>query len=152
MNKKVLLIFRVLLYSAAAFIVYDTFFASKTESSQSGVQLRLFKKESSQAYQEYFIKYNEADSSWFALQTMPHLGAEIKLTKESPWKENSAIWDIFNERGLVLAGFYLTPDYALDAFSFKQIVKSIDKLKDHSDERLQKIHAKKELTAIFLKR
>ncbi len=150
MSKKVILILRIVLYTAAVAVIYDTFFNSTLGETSQAIELKTFTQQASGQYSEYFIRLNDTGTRWIGFQTAPSLGEELDLGTESPWLSETSFWNSFDERDLTFVGFYLTSDLALDANSFEQIVKRLPDIKQHSDDRLSKITTKKEFTAIFL--
>lgn len=151
MLKKGILVFRILLYSFAAFIVYDMFFSDTNENIKRNFDLVALTKNESTVYYEFFLKKNEADSMWYALQTMPSLGRELKINAEGPWNAEGRFFSQFEERGYEFVGFYISQTLALNAESFYKIRENITELTSHPDARLKALNPNKEFTAIFLK-
>jgi hypothetical protein len=151
-NKKLIFGLRVILYSVAAFVVYDSFFATAKNAAPAQVSLQTFTKKSDVIYYEYFFKKNEKDSVWYALQTMPSLGRNITGNKEGPWHRNDAFFKRFEDLGFEFVAFYLTPSLPLDAASFLRIRENLDGLSAHADARLRALNKNREFTAIFIKR
>ena len=141
--RKVIFIFRVILYTAAAYILVDLFFLSPNENDR----LRVFTKEKSKTYYEFYFSFNKEDSSWRALRTSPFLSEEINLGKESIWEMNPESMLPF--KGYMISGFYLNPDLILDRRSYFTIQKNIDSIHEHDDPRLKKLNSYTPITIIF---
>jgi hypothetical protein len=140
---RALIVFRVLLYSAAAYVLIDLFLITPNQDQD----LKAFKKNPNQTYYEFYFKYNQTDSNWAALRTSPFLGNEIKLKKENPWEINPE--SIIAFKGYTISGFYLDPDLILDRSSFFIIQKNINSMAEHKDSRLKKLDAYSSITIIF---
>lgn len=146
MNQKVIRVFRIILYTAAVYLLVDMFFLS---SGPSAPQLKQLSIPKGMITTEYYVSINDQDSLWYILQTAPSPGVARKAGKTGPWDEPSSVWQQLNQTGRQFIGFYVRPDYALDAASFQIIRSRIDSMKNLSSPTLSRFHRGSPVTLIF---
>lgn len=144
---KALSYFRIVLYLAAAYIVYDSF-APKSSGSE---ELRFLKFKSDKHYEEFFIRFNHEDSVWNAISLQGTTLIKWRMETIEPWRDPHNFIAYFSSRNLSFQGFLLNDSMALDNDSFLTLASKISTLNQHSDPRLAKLNDRSPFTAYFLK-
>ncbi|MCB0278985.1 MAG: hypothetical protein KDD94_05760 [Calditrichaeota bacterium] len=146
MNKKLILAIRIILYSAALYVVLDVFVFS---SSAPDKTLTVYEKSDTTIYWEFFVKFKTEDSTWVVIQTAPVIQSPIETGFREAWTSDFENWKVFTDMRLKLKGVYLTENVILDRKSFLILANEIDDVKNNDDPNLNKLHRYHSFTAVF---
>ena len=146
MQKKIILILRICLYTFAIVMLLDKFVFTETQAES--IQLHSFEKNNSSEYLELFFKY-ESDK-WVTLQTMPLSTNRQTFSVKTIWDEDSDVYSYFQNKGYELFGAYIN-NLKLDRNSFFHVSKSIGTMGSDVDSKLKQLTKQSSVTLVFRK-